>query len=190
MDFSFQSKQLLFRKIRSEDKELYLHLYTDAEIMQYIAPPFSPNTAERFFNVAIKPWSFSSSRSLIFTVFEKSSEQKIGICSVTTRNAFSKQGEVGVMFKKKYQSKGLGTELLKALTGYCFLHLNYNKLWGPPLPHNIKSVGILENTGYFKEATLRQHLLYEGNFIDTPLYTMLKEEYLDKYSCDEPLFAI
>jgi ribosomal-protein-alanine N-acetyltransferase len=88
------------------------------------------------------------------------------------------------MLPSKYHSKGYGTEILVALSKHCFESLGYHKLLGPPAYNNNSSINMLQKAGYKQEAILRDNWILEGNYIDTPLYTLLEKD-LDKRKASE-----
>ncbi len=181
MNFNFSSLHLNFRPITLSDKQLYVGLYTNPKVMQFIAKPLSDDYAEKLFEAQLKPWNISSKHFLNLVISEKESGQAIGVCGLITRNHLSKQAEVGMVFLPVFHGKGYGTEALTRLSQFAFEELGYNKLWGPPFLENKASIRIMEKSGYIREATLRQNQFLNGKYHDTPLYTLLKEEctYLD-----------
>ncbi|MRX27682.1 GNAT family N-acetyltransferase [Kangiella sp. HZ709] len=181
MSFFFKSASLSFRQLKNSDKELYISLYTDPIVMQYIAEPLSKTTAARMFEAQLKPWGVKSTHMLNLVITEISSDLDIGVCGVVTRSLLSKQAEVGMVFLPEFHSKGYGTETLTRLSKYAFKELGYNKLSGPPFPSNKASIKIMQKSGYKFEATLRQNQFLNGKYHDTPFYTLLKDEctYLD-----------
>lgn len=88
------------------------------------------------------------------------------------------------MLLRKYQSMGFGTEILIALSSFCFSTLGYHKLLGPPVPANTKSINMLLNAEYQKEAVLRDNWILDGKYIDTPLYTLVETDYRKQFTSE------
>ncbi|NVK21857.1 MAG: GNAT family N-acetyltransferase [Kangiellaceae bacterium] len=181
MKHTFSSDNLLFYSLNQSHLELYKSIYTDSNIMKYIAPTLSVAQAEKSFPLQLKEWQLNSSNYCLLVVHHKIYDKDIGLCGFKTFDKATMQANMGVMLLEEYQSLGLGTEILKSMTKYCFNEIGFNKLNGPPIIDNKSCIKILEKSEYQQEALLRANWKINEVYYDTPLYTLLKEEcsYLD-----------
>lgn len=184
MNLQFESVHFVYKPTSTEDEDLFLEIYTNSEIMKFVATPLSFDDATKLYESSLLEWDFQSRKLLTFVIRCKKTDGKIGLCGVKTSDIFTKQGHIGVMLLSKYQSMGFGTEILIALSAFCFNSLGYHKLLGPPVPGNTKSIKMLLNAGYQKEAVLRDNWIIDGQYIDTPLYTLIETDFRKQFTSE------
>ena len=85
--------------------------------------------------------------------------------------------EIGYWLSKKYNGKGIMTSAVKAILEYAFNELNFHKVSILCAPLNHKSNAIIKRCGLELEAVLRENELLNGKYIDSNLYSVLKDEW-------------
>lgn len=79
--------------------------------------------------------------------------------------------------EKEYQGKEHPQEALKLIIGYLFREENFNKVFTYILDYDRYSLELFEKLGFKREATLKEHLFYEGGYHDVYIYGLLREEF-------------
>jgi len=134
--FAFETPRLRARALAEDDESLYCDLYTDAESMRYIGPPFSPGTARRSFRAALNLLRKRPVEWVFVVYVEKSSGDTIGFSSIPEFGSLAKRLEVGIMLRKAARGKGYAREGLGGLAGHLFAILAIDQLWMECSPDN------------------------------------------------------
>ncbi len=86
--------------------------------------------------------------------------------------------QIGYALGEDFWGKGYATEACRAVLRYAFEELGAPLVSSQHFPMNSKSRRVLKKLGFTYEGTLRRtHLLYDGSYADSLVYSLLKEEY-------------
>ena len=96
-----------------------------------------------------------SSKSFHLGIEEKPSAKVIGDIWVYLIEG-NRMASVAIRLSQSCQGKGYGTEALSAMTDFCFLHTELQRLWTKVDVRNIASQKMLEKCGYRQEGLIRQ----------------------------------
>lgn len=144
----FKTKRLIVKPIEEKDKEYFIELFTDSEIINLI--PQQPwelsKIIEKFDHAITHPKITESNDLVIWGVYENLNNDLMGLCAILKND--EDQREIGYRFRKSYWRKGYGTELTKSLIDYCFTVLNFQLITADVNITNIGSVKILDK--FFK----------------------------------------
>jgi len=77
-----------------------------------------------------------------------------------------------------YWGHHIGTEATRLLINYAFNELNLNKLYGEIFSPNTGSIRCAENNGFTREAILKNDVYIDGEYKDTHIYSLLREEWI------------
>jgi len=78
----------------------------------------------------------------------------------------------------EYRGKGYGSDALRTVIKYGFEQLNLNRIWCEVYSNN-KSVDVYRYLGFKDEGVLRQSVFKNGEYLDSYILSMLKEEYMN-----------
>lgn len=85
----------------------------------------------------------------------------------------NRMASVAIRISKEHQSKGYGTETIKAMTNFCFKNTKLQRLWTEVDVRNIGSWKMLEKCGYVREGLIRQGKMV-NTWCDYYIYGILK----------------
>jgi ribosomal-protein-alanine N-acetyltransferase len=80
------------------------------------------------------------------------------------------------MLLPEYHGKGIVTEAIQLMIDYGFEQMNMHSLEGIIDPANTASARVLEKNGFIKEAHFKENEYYDGKFLDTGVYSLVKKE--------------
>ncbi|MEW5995345.1 MAG: GNAT family protein, partial [Candidatus Zixiibacteriota bacterium] len=83
---------------------------------------------------------------------------------------------LGVIIDPDERKKGYGKEALQILGRYLFSHRGLNKVYAQTAAFNEGAVALLESLGFKRDATLRNHYFYDGEFHAGYIYSLLAYE--------------
>lgn len=93
---------------------------------------------------------------------------------------------VSYVLSTSYWGRGYVTEGLNRIIQYVFEEMKIDLLSAFHFPHNNRSKRVLERCGFQYETTISQgRKIYTGQVFDTVCYSILAEEYYQKFICDE-----
>ena len=87
----------------------------------------------------------------------------------------NRMASVAIRISKEFQSKGYGTETIKAMTNFCFKNTELQRLWAGVDVRNTSSWKMLEKCGYVREGLIRQGKMV-NTWCDYYIYGILKQE--------------
>ena len=87
------------------------------------------------------------------------------------------RAEVGYMLATMYQQKGFMWEAMVAVLNYGFHSMNLHSVEAVINPANTASQKLLEKAGFQQEAYFRENYFFDGKFLDSAVYSLLKREF-------------
>jgi RimJ/RimL family protein N-acetyltransferase len=100
----------------------------------------------------------------------------VGVCGLTSIDAFNRRAEFSLYVAPAFQGKGIGSTALKILLAHGFDNLGLNLIWGETFDGN-PATKIFEKVGMTREGTRRQFYWRDGRFIDAHLYSITCEDW-------------
>jgi RimJ/RimL family protein N-acetyltransferase len=85
--------------------------------------------------------------------------------------------EIGYALVPSERGKGYCTEAVRILVDYLFLSKDIARIQVQTDPRNVASQKVLEKVGFNKEGTLRKSYFMWGEWTDSLIYSILREEW-------------
>ncbi|ELK42446.1 MULTISPECIES: GNAT family N-acetyltransferase [Brevibacillus] len=102
----------------------------------------------------------------------------IGNCDYRDVNPVTRTATIGIaILAKEYWSKGYGTDTLKVLLRFLFLRLNLKRVQLDTWSGNTRAIRAYEKCGFVVEGRLRQNEYVNGQYYDTIVMGLLREEF-------------
>ncbi|MFK4824166.1 GNAT family N-acetyltransferase [Paenochrobactrum sp. BZR 588] len=117
-----------------------------------------------------------------FFLFRNEDQRLVGGISLNNiRRGVGQNAMIGYWSGAPYAGKGYMSEALALVIPFAFQHLGLHRLEAACIPHNIRSISLLEKAGFQKEGHLRSYLKINGVWQDHILLSLLES---DKYKID------
>ena len=123
----------------------------------------------------IKKAEKSSSRQR-FMVFRKDDLTPVAKVIYFDYNSLNRSAELGLIVDPDERRKGYGSDALKVLIRYLFTYRGLNKVYAQTAQFNTQTIALVESLGLKKDATLRDHYFYRGEFHHGLIYSLLQFE--------------
>lgn len=175
------SERLTFRQLTTKDAKAVLELRSNPETMKYIPRPLLTNIEEALLHINMISDKIEANIDINWAVTEKNSDNCIGIMGFYRTKPENYRTELGYMILPKYHNKGYVSEAVNTLLDFAFNILNFHSIEAIIDPKNIPSEKVLLKNGFVKEAHLVENEFYNGQFIDTVIYSLLKRNFRKKY---------
>src|SRR5690606_36980831 len=110
-----------------------------------------------------------------FFIFRNNDRQLVGgIPLANIRHGVAQNGMVGYWSGATYAGKGYMTEALSLVISFAFEQLRLHRIEAACIPHNVRSVRLLEKAGFKREGLLRSYLKINGFWQDHLLFALLE----------------
>tara|TARA_R100001369_G_scaffold92866_1_gene140660 strand:+ start:32547 stop:33128 length:582 start_codon:yes stop_codon:yes gene_type:complete len=172
-----KSERLVLRKLGKEDaKEIQL-IRSDERVMKYMDSERHTNIeiAKNF--VAENLSMYTQKRGMFWALIEISSQKFIGDFSFWKIDSKNSRAEIGYTLNPEFWGKGLMKEAMIKIISFGFNHLKLHSLEANINPENENSRGILTNLGFLKEAYFKENYYFNGEFLDSEIYSLLEPNF-------------
>lgn len=176
---TFETDRLILRKVELNDLENIFEFSSDPEVahhMTWEVNKSKEDTLNHFVSVAIE--SYVKGQSDDLAIVHKESGKVIGTCSFIDWSNEHSNAEVGYVLNRNYWGFGLATETVHELIKFGFETIQLNRIQGKCDIDNFGSEKVMLKVGMSYEGTLRKNEFIKGEFKDTKMFSILKEEFL------------
>lgn len=125
----FASGLLSFHSVRASDRELYCELFSNAETMQHIGPPWTRAASVRAFRAVMKATHCEPPRAVFLVLTLNEGQRPIGVCSLQNFDRARRTAELGLMTVPSGRAHGVATEALIAVIAHTFATLPFDEVW-------------------------------------------------------------
>lgn len=140
---TFDTARLRLRPLTQGDEALYCRLYTDPEVMRFIATPLSLAAAGTHFRAALEQ---QGDKRLLWIITLLGSDVEVGLLGATS--SAEQVAEVGVMLFAEGQANGIAAEALGAVHGPLFQQYGFQRIWTRHARLNGHARALMSKLGY------------------------------------------
>jgi ribosomal-protein-alanine N-acetyltransferase len=171
---AIQTARLLLRKLKPEDKEVIFEIRSNPEIMKYVARPIAQTMADATAHLDKVLKNLHDHGGIDWGMEEKKSGKLIGTIALWRIIPENYRAELGYVLNEKWQQQGFMHEALTAVIDYAFEQLKLHSIEANIDPLNIASAKLLEKCKFKKEAHFKENFFFEGVFLDSVIYSLVK----------------
>lgn len=172
-----ESERLRYRRLTNDDAKEIFELRSNPETMKYIPRPLVTNFDEAVAHIKLINDKIDSNIDINWCVTEKKSNNCIGIIGFFRTQPENYRTELGYMILPEHHNKGYVTEAVNTLLNYAFNEMGFHSIEATIDPENIASEKVLQKNGFIKEAHFIENFYYEGKFLDSITYSLLKRNF-------------
>lgn len=171
------SERLIYREINESDVEQVFQLRSNPENMKFIPRPLLKNHQDSLEHIKMIKEKTTNNEGINWVVCLKDDPKMIGLVGHYIIKPEHYRSEIGYMILPEYHNKGYVTEAVKTMIDYGFNVLNLNSIEAVIDPLNMASERVLQKNRFVKEAHLKENIWFEGTFLDSVIYSLLKRNY-------------
>lgn len=175
---SIDTKRLILRRITSDDAVDFFSLRSDKEIMAAIDREPLKNIEEMFSLMVSIEANINTNESIAWAVCLKENNKMIGHFGFHKIDFVNHRAEIGYALLPQFQGLGIASEALKAILDCGFNTLGFHSVEANVNPINILSINLLAKNGFIKEAHFSENFFFNGIFLDSAIYSLLKRNFL------------
>ncbi|WP_309641721.1 GNAT family protein [Flavobacterium sp.] len=172
-----ETPRLLLRRLDKNDAEQIIVIRGDAENMRFIPRPLVTNIEQALEHYAMIDAKIVSNEGINWAITLKGNPKLLGIIGHYRIQPEHYRSEIGYMLAPEFHGKGIVTEAIHAALIYGFEVMNLHSVEAIIDPDNIASERVLQKNGFVKEAHILENEYFDGKFIDTVIYSLLKRNF-------------
>ncbi len=174
---TLESERLIFRKQTLDDAVHLQYLRNNDQVMEFMDAEMHKTIeiSEKFITENLE--IYSKKEGMFWAIIEKKSNEYIGDFAFWKITREHHRAEIGYTLKPHYWGKGYMKETMLTIIDFGFNKLNLHSLEANINPKNNNSRKILTSVGFKKEAYFKESYYYNGNFIDSEIYSLLKSDW-------------
>jgi [ribosomal protein S5]-alanine N-acetyltransferase len=174
---NLETERLLLRRVDNNDVEEIILLRGNPQTMKYIPRPLVKTKEDALEHIAMIDSKIENNEGINWAITLKNNLKLIGIIGLYRIKPEHYRAEIGYMILPEFNGKGITTEAIKAVLNYGFNEMNLHSIEGVIDPQNFASERVLQKNGFVKEAHLVENEFYDGKFLDTVIYSLLKRNH-------------
>jgi len=171
-----ESERLLYRAYTTEDAETLFHMRSHPDVSKYMdtaVPKHSEDTRRR---IEGYHKAFDDKKGITWAIIEKQSNALIGDFGIWRIDKQNSRGEIGYILHPTFWKKGYMNEAMHTLIRFGFKVLNLHSYEANVNIDNKRSKTLLLKLGFKLEAYFRENFYYDGQFLDSEIYCLLKSD--------------
>ena len=171
-----ESDRLKFRQITLQDSEILFAIRTNNNVMRFMDTEGMKSISESENLITSIADSFRAGSSISWGIVEKSTDIFIGYFGFWRIDTKHCRGEIGYALHPDYWGKGYMQETATKLIEFGFKKLHLHSIEANVNPDNLPSIKLLEKIGFKKEAYFRENFLFNNEFKDSVIYSLLEKD--------------
>lgn len=174
---NMNSERLDFRSLHDDDVNEVFAIRSDKEIMKYIPRPLAKDLQDALDHIKMVQETIAKSEGINWALTFKDSSKLIGIIGIYRISKADHRGELGYILLPEYHNQGIISEAIQTVLTYAFENIGFHSLEAIIDPDNIASERVLVKNGFVKEAHIKENVFWDGQYLDTIIYSMLKRNF-------------
>ena len=164
---------LLTEFVKNDARELF-KMRSNVKVMKYLdrEPHKSIEESELMIEEIIK--IYNNNEGINWVIRKKDKLNFIGYIGYWRMRKEDVRAEIGYAMNPEYWGNGYMHEALTEVINFGFNKICLHSIEANVNPNNINSIKILEKFNFKREAYFKEDYLFNGNFLDTAIYSLLE----------------
>lgn len=171
-----RTKRLILREISLSDLDDLFQLRNDVNAMKYIGKslPFSREETVNLLNRIMEGYRLNSAIGWGITL--KGNNKLVGNIGYHIIDKDHYRAEIGYILIPDLWHQGIMSEAIQDVLNYGFDIMKLHSVEARIDPENEKSKGLLKKFNFISEGYLRESFLFNGQFMDTEVFSLLAKK--------------
>jgi ribosomal-protein-alanine N-acetyltransferase len=174
---NLETQRLKLRRLKITDVNEILALRSNPEIMKYIPRPLIKTEEEALEFINTMDTNIDTNKVMNWAITTKKNDKLIGMIGFYRMKPEDYRSEVGYILATEFHGQGVITEALKQVIQFGFEVLKLNSIEAVIDPENGGSEKVLLKNNFVKEGHFKDHIFFEGKFLDSVFYSLLKKNF-------------
>lgn len=172
-----ETSRLVLRQPCPDDLDGFFEIFSDPAVCQpSLSHPFSERAqALAILEDSARYWTERS--RLTWAIVLRSRSSVIGKIVLHTFSFQSRRAELGFELGSGHWRRGYMSEALHAVLAFAFGVCRLHKIGAQAIFDNAPCHAMLERAGFRSEGLFREHMLWEGRYLDIRVFGLLASEF-------------
>ena len=170
--------RLILRRITFSDAADFFAIRSNKDIMSAIDKTPIESIAEIESFIQTIEDNLNNNKGIAWAVCLKEDNRMIGHFGFHRIDFENHRAEIGYALLPQFQRLGLANEGIKAALDCGFMQLGFHSIEADVNPINNASMELLLKNGFVKEAHFKENYFFNGVFLDSTIFSLLKKDYL------------
>jgi ribosomal-protein-alanine N-acetyltransferase len=169
-----KTERIVLRRIIESDAPAILSLRSDERVMQFIDRPRAQSIEDALELITKIDSSIESNDGINWGISLIENPELIGTIAFWRIDKPNYRAEIGYMLGHEFHGKGLMQEAISTVIKFGFEQMQLHSIEANVNPGNTVSKKILEKNGFVQEAYFKENYYYNGKFLDSVIYSLVK----------------
>ena len=174
---NLETHRLNLRRLISTDVNEILALRSNPEIMKFIPRPLITTQEEALEFISAMDTNVNNNSVINWAITTKENDQLIGMIGYYRMKPENYRAEVGYILSAEYHGQGIMTEALQRVVQFGFEEMGLNSIEAVIDPENYGSEKVVLKNNFVKEGHFKEQAFFEGKFLDSVFYSLLKKNF-------------
>ena len=170
---TLSTERLILRQINLDDAEMLFSMRSSEKMMAFIQRPLAKTIEDATKLIESMQEGLEKKESIVWVMSLKNDPKMIGTIGFWRMTPEHFRAEVGYLLHENYWQQGIAYEALVKVLEYGFNVMNCHSIEANIDPKNTASQRLLEKAGFVKEAHFKEDYFWEGQFLDSAVYSKL-----------------
>ncbi|HEX8326979.1 MAG TPA: GNAT family N-acetyltransferase [Hymenobacter sp.] len=167
------TERLQLRQLTLADAPAMFVMRADPQVMQYIPSLLFSTLEDANKHIDMVNGLVSENKALNWGITLRDSPEVLGTIGYYRVQPENFRAEIGYLLHPVHQGKGLMQEAITKVLKFGFQKLGLHSVEGVVDPRNTASARVLERAGFVQEGYFRENGFWNGEFIDSAVYSLL-----------------
>ena len=172
---TLETERLLLRRVEMSDAKDLLILRSDERMMKYIDRPRQKEIEDAEKLIQVFEDLLGKNEGINWGITLKGNSQLLGTICFWKLQLENDRTEIGYMLHADFHRQGIMQEAMTLVLKYGFEVLKLHSIEANVNPENIASIKLLEKNNFVREAYFRENYFYNGKFLDSAIYSLVRK---------------
>lgn len=173
-----ESQRLILRQLNLTDASAVQAIRSDERVMVYMDQERHQSLQQSEESILEKLKMYKERTGMLWALIEKSTGTFIGDFALFNIDPKNSRAEIGYTLKPEFWRQGFMKEAMRSVFNFGFKDFHLHSLEANINPGNDNSRGLLLSMGFQKEAYFRENYFYNGEYLDSEIYSLLKSDFI------------
>ena len=170
------TERLHLRRITDNDLNDLFYLRSNTTLMKYIDRPLAKTPEDAAILLGKMNHGIDNNEGIVWAITLINTNKLIGTISYHRIEKENYRAEIGYMLDPAFWRKGIVSEAMATIIEFGFDIMKLHSIEANINPGNAASANILKKFKFVKEAYYKENYYFDGRFLDTEIYSLLKEK--------------
>lgn len=170
---ALETERLILREMTAADAEALFAVYCDAQWLKYWGFRVDRSVVDTRARIAQDRLANRRCRRLRWAITLREGGTPVGSAGYYRFMPEHRRAEITYELRESASGNGYMTEAVRAIVRFGFERLGLHSIEAGIDPRNHASIAVVERIGFRREGYLQENYLFDGEFCDTLLYTLL-----------------